>query len=337
LTVYEQAQGFQMMLDLGETLETLSERTGFSKSTIRRRTKLLDLDKDKFLAATSRGATLMDYEKLDKIKDVELKNKVLETIGTSNFAWTLKTAIDEEKSHTRQEYIIETVRKFATEITDRAGLKFVIAYYNTGSGELKLPEDAGGRKYFYFINSYGVDIYRNYTADEKRKSDEENRKRAEQNRIQNQFSEIAKQAFELRREFVRDFHAKPHIETIMQFAIKSLAYNQSYYTQIITPDEFYQFYEAQEVKREGFFEKLSHGDGNLSSERALFIMAYCNFHDSEREKYNEFNGDYSKNKKLDVIYEYLERLGYEMSDEERDWRNGTHELYLHREETDDES
>lgn len=34
LTIYEQAQGFQMMLDLGETAETIAEKTGFSTSTI---------------------------------------------------------------------------------------------------------------------------------------------------------------------------------------------------------------------------------------------------------------------------------------------------------------
>ena len=42
LTVYEQAQGFQMMLNMGETVETVSQKTGFSQSTVRRRVKLLD-------------------------------------------------------------------------------------------------------------------------------------------------------------------------------------------------------------------------------------------------------------------------------------------------------
>ena len=32
LTVYEQAQGFQMMLDLGETISGISEQTGFSEN-----------------------------------------------------------------------------------------------------------------------------------------------------------------------------------------------------------------------------------------------------------------------------------------------------------------
>ena len=37
LTVYEQAQGFQMMLDLGETEQSIAEKTGFSKATVRHR------------------------------------------------------------------------------------------------------------------------------------------------------------------------------------------------------------------------------------------------------------------------------------------------------------
>ena len=39
LTVYEQAQGFQMMLDLGSTVEEVAEKSGFSVATVRRRVK----------------------------------------------------------------------------------------------------------------------------------------------------------------------------------------------------------------------------------------------------------------------------------------------------------
>lgn len=67
LTVYEQAQGFQLMLDLGSSVDEIASDTGFSQSTIRRRVKLLDLDKEKFKKSVERGATLMDYAKLDQI------------------------------------------------------------------------------------------------------------------------------------------------------------------------------------------------------------------------------------------------------------------------------
>ena len=39
LTVYEQAQGFQMMMDLGFNEDQIAERTGFSKATVKRRLK----------------------------------------------------------------------------------------------------------------------------------------------------------------------------------------------------------------------------------------------------------------------------------------------------------
>lgn len=66
LTMYEQAEGFQMMLDLGESVSDISEKTGLSTTTVRRRVKLLDLDKEKFRRSVERGATLNDYIELEK-------------------------------------------------------------------------------------------------------------------------------------------------------------------------------------------------------------------------------------------------------------------------------
>lgn len=75
LTLYEQAEGFQMMLDLGESVGDISEKTGLSTTTVRRRVKLLDLDKEKFRQSVERGATLSDYIELEKIEDVDLKKQ----------------------------------------------------------------------------------------------------------------------------------------------------------------------------------------------------------------------------------------------------------------------
>lgn len=80
LTVYEQAQGFQMMLNMGDSVAEIAEKSGFSQTTIRRRVKLLDLDRQKFQKAESRGATLNDYLKLDKLDSPEDKNKALDAM-----------------------------------------------------------------------------------------------------------------------------------------------------------------------------------------------------------------------------------------------------------------
>lgn len=46
LTIWEEANGFQMMLDLGDTEDQIAEKTGFSKSTIKHRLNIAKLDQD---------------------------------------------------------------------------------------------------------------------------------------------------------------------------------------------------------------------------------------------------------------------------------------------------
>ena len=46
LTVLEQAEGFQMMLNFGDTEEQIAEKTGFSRTTVHRRLEIAKLDRD---------------------------------------------------------------------------------------------------------------------------------------------------------------------------------------------------------------------------------------------------------------------------------------------------
>ena len=82
LTIYEQAQGMQMCLDLGMTEEEISSKTGFSKSTVRRRLNVLTLDAEKVKQAQG---TIEDYIALEEISDVDVRNKLLQFMGTNNF------------------------------------------------------------------------------------------------------------------------------------------------------------------------------------------------------------------------------------------------------------
>lgn len=102
LTVYEQAQGFQMMMDFGQTVEQISDKSGFSQSTIRRRIKLLELNRDSFKKAEKRGATLSDFAQLDKIEDLEARNRVLETLGTQNFNRAMQDALEQQNGSTKR-------------------------------------------------------------------------------------------------------------------------------------------------------------------------------------------------------------------------------------------
>ena len=120
LTVYEQAQGFQMMLNMGDSVAEIAEKSGFSQTTIRRRVKLLDLDRQKFQKAESRGATLNDYLELDKLDSPEDKNKALDAIGTANFNSVLKSLISEQEIQKKLAEWTEIADKFAYQI-ERSG------------------------------------------------------------------------------------------------------------------------------------------------------------------------------------------------------------------------
>lgn len=87
LTIYEQAQGIQMVLDLGETEDSLAEKTGFSKSTIRHRSNIAKLDQ-KVLQEKEQDEgfqlTLKDLYELEKIPDIKTRDKILKAASSSN-------------------------------------------------------------------------------------------------------------------------------------------------------------------------------------------------------------------------------------------------------------
>lgn len=163
LTTYEQAQGFQLMLDLGDTVEQVASKSGFSQSTIRRRVKLLSLDRDAFRRAELRGATLSDYAELDKIENVEDKNKALEALGTQNFRRVMQEILEDQKwEHRKAEWIAE-LKKFAVE---DPSVTYQTHEHVTGYSKWNItkdvvaPEDADRVQYFYKVSSGQIDLYK---------------------------------------------------------------------------------------------------------------------------------------------------------------------------------
>lgn len=78
LTYLEQAHGFQMMMDLGDTIETISEKTGFSKATVKHRLAINELDQSALNEAKKWfQPTIADFIALEKVKDLELRNQIL--------------------------------------------------------------------------------------------------------------------------------------------------------------------------------------------------------------------------------------------------------------------
>lgn len=169
LTVYEEAEGFQMMMDFGNSVEQVADKAGFSESTIRRRVKLLSLNREEFKKSVKRGATLADFALLDKLDTEEAKNEVLKSVGTNNFRALLDRALREQKDRKTMNAIREVVASYATKAGSKADMPencLFYASYGSWSGIAEAPADAGEHAYWYTESGYGITVYRERTEED---------------------------------------------------------------------------------------------------------------------------------------------------------------------------
>ena len=340
LTVYEQAQGFQMMLDLGDNVEAIAKKSGFSQSTVRRRVKLLELDQQKFKASVERGAMLQDYAELEKIEDPELKNKVLDAIGTNNFRMTLNNAIDQEKNRKHIAEVSAAVAEFATlvETVDRSVMQYSTSY-DTWNKKKKVerPEDADTVKYYYTASAQSVTVYREKTdtAEDAEALAEQARQKAEFERREAALKKLAEDTYKLRLDFIKNYSkAKKNLPWVIQFAGRALC-------EITDSADFEILAELLDIPCDLENEEFDMEAYSIAlverPEYTLLATAYAAT-DYEglayyRKNYRMENGqygyhlDYEANEQLDFLYHRLTDLGYEMSDEEKALRDGTHELF----------
>ena len=109
LTASEQAFGFQMMFDFGCSAEDISQKTGFSKSTVYHRLNMAKLDKDTLDTQTAElQLSIKDLEALEQIKDIEKRNEILkEATNSSNLHYLIKEAVNEEKVQRLKEILFK--------------------------------------------------------------------------------------------------------------------------------------------------------------------------------------------------------------------------------------
>ncbi len=113
LTIWEQASSFQLMLDLGETEDTIAQKTGFSKQTIKHRLNIAKLD-EKELKSKEKTfqLSLKDLYELEKIKDVETRNRVLKEANDSrDLVWRAHRAAADEIENEKYEALINIFKE----------------------------------------------------------------------------------------------------------------------------------------------------------------------------------------------------------------------------------
>lgn len=98
LTVIEQAQGFQMMLNLGSTEEEIADQTGFSRSTVHKRLEIAKLDAQILQKEfDDYQISIKELSLLEKIKDPSIRNEVLSRYHGGGLGYEVNRAVEKEK------------------------------------------------------------------------------------------------------------------------------------------------------------------------------------------------------------------------------------------------
>lgn len=335
LTVYEEAKGCQLLIDLGDTVAEIAEKTGFSASKIRRRVKLCELDEEAFKESQIRQPTLADYDRLNQIKDIETRNKLLESIGTNNFDNLLYSAVKKQETEEEKEKIEKNCLEHGMTKVQKYD-EIPSNYEYMGAFALKDligKEFADGRKrYFYFAYRSDIYIYAEALTKQEKNDPEEKKRKLEEQRwdeLVEQSEEIDERCEALRRGFMLDTNFNDSNKK--QELIK-------YITAQVAADAHIEDYHFEEIIGHIFGDDESidsyiseHWSDN--SGRMLMAAAYAlcqtNYSSFSYISVNYADKKFSRKNNTDLnrFYNLLCKLGYVMSDEEIQLRDGTHPIF----------
>lgn len=137
LTVYEEAEAMQMCFeDFGLKVEEIEEKTGLSKTTINHRLNIAKLDKETLVEKVEDKEfqlSLSDLYALEKVKDVNTRNKILKE------AWDSKDLANKARHAAREEIREKNKEKLIAEC-EKLGLQKApdgVSYYSNGWLQVK--------------------------------------------------------------------------------------------------------------------------------------------------------------------------------------------------------
>lgn len=344
LTVFEQAQGFQMMIDFGDSVDGIAEKTGFSKSTVRRRLKMAELDQDILKEVSGRQLSLEDIDRLAQIDDIDQRNVCLKNIGTSNFEYVLNNKLKKQNIAKKLPFVKEYVKKFhAKKITrsETYGSKYIGIKTNIHFHEwdLETPlvdfKEDDPRKLFYCIDedygTIGFFVERPNAKSQKRPQAEIDREKYI-SETRTQLSELAADLYNLRYDFIKNFNGtSKNIADLLQGAVIASTLHVITYIR----SDFTSIYKTLGVENAGYSDTKYEKTLEAIKTQGVKVyprIVYTAFGDSADNKY--FTGynyefpKYENNLKLNALYDWLISLGYEMSDVEKQFRSGIHPLFV---------
>lgn len=348
LTAYEQAQGFQMMIDFGDTVEGIAEKTGFSKKTVRGRLKMAELDSEILReVSSSRQLSIGDFDKIAQIEDIGKRNELLRTVGTNNFEQSFGRALKQQKIDRAMPFVKDAVKALKgnkIERYDTYGGKYTkilevkLEDFKSGYAP-EIPQEHAGKKFFYYIDEYNgalnLYILTPKAAPVKRPKEEIEREK----QIKDAYATLdalAAEVYELRYNFIKGLKVtKANVDAVKEGAFLALLSEQHYYNSHINKREIYADVAGVEGIKDLYitseiFDKII-AAYRTEPKRIYPSIIYASFGDTKTKGfYTTYRNEYprhNQNRKLVMLYEWLISLGYEMSDDEKALMDGTHPAF----------
>ena len=342
LTTYEEVKGFQMMLDLGATVDTLVKTSGFSETTVRSRVKLLRLDDKAFQDATEKQITLETLSEVAKIENAKKRNEILAKYGTNNFQWDLQQTINRQAARKNKPAAKKEILAYATEVETVDYNKFErvlsvsFADYTPGSAT---PEKMTKGEYVVdFSDTYAAIYKKKKKAPAKKRPQEEIDREKEVKQREAELSELTENAYKLRHDFVLGLSVgKADFPKLMKQACRALIVCKTQYVGYEFAEKYSECLNItveSRIPSETCAQLLNELDKVESSAKPLIAAIYAAYGDDKKTGYwqKSYNtGKFPRHKHnttLDYIYDFLTTFGYELSDVEKSMRDGTHPLLL---------
>ncbi len=341
LTITEKAGGVQMMMDLGMNVGEIAGNTGISDTTIRRYAKISKLGKDDMRKAEQRGATLMQFAEISEIEDESLRREALEKAGTGEYNHVMYKARAARERKARLPLMVEKLDKFAliVEKEDFARYMWSESFRFGDSDVLKKIDEFKHKKsstYVYIIRNYDIVVYEErptYDDDKaqaKRESLERLRARA------NHEKEISAQFRQCWNGFMENLSLKGKEAEAQSFVLWVLSRSE-YLSQAMVNGLFDRTYLAKrENKPESYSGSIKVTNDELYELipdkkllHAMVLVAYDRITYDGMSMLDRYSGEFKENRTLKDLYWHLTELGYDMSEEEEAWLDGTHECFTY--------
>lgn len=349
LTLLEQAQGVQMMMDLGMEVGEIAKKTGLREDAINRRAALMKFDPAMAGAAIARGGSLTDFIDLEKVEDTERRDKLLKEMGSDSFRRQLTWALEEQKQEKLKDALCKRLDLFATQVERHGyvGVKAVnmttvrswYTFKDADVTDLTPPEDLADVRYYWLRTTGSVTLLREalVCTPEDPAVALENRKRAWKRKKREQAEQVDKVLRQMRYDFLHNspdlrYDEKAILRAYAQVVNRGMlgtttdTWNAERFTELTgvkVKEKGYAAYPEEGALRHALNTKL------LPTALALIWMR-C-----DREVYHSWSDNWQDNEGLDyklderqaLLYELLTACGYRMCQEEKQYMDGTHEIY----------